>query len=210
VVQPRPRVGFGPSLPAGIAGDREYIDFSLEGKVDDLGSRLRSELPEQIWLHAVEFMPRCSPSMQLSRIAFAEYEAALDAGTHKLSASRAEDEARVGQWNRRIEEGLPPEGDTRDDPISQLRRIHWTPVSDEEARLEFTLDMRTDGARCKPREVVSRVLTGLSVDPRLVPLRRQRLLVFDESSGRARLRTPLEQARLVKHRQRALERMWAE
>jgi radical SAM-linked protein len=210
VVQPRPRVSFGPSLPAGVAGDHEYIDFSLARKIDDIHGRLTSELPEEIRLIAVEFMPRCGPLMQLSRIAFADYEAALESGIHSTSAAREADEARVRQWNRRIEEGLLPEGDAPDDPLQQLHRIHWSKLPDDSARLEFTLDLRTDSARCKPREVVSRVLEGISVDPRLIPLRRRRLVVVDDSSGRARLRTPLEQARLARYRQRTLERMCAE
>ena len=101
-------------------------------------------------------------------------------------------------------------GDAPDDPLHQLQRIHWNRLPDESARLEFTLDLRTDSARCKPREVVARVLDGISVDPRLIPLRRRRLVVVDQHSGRARLRTPLEQARLARHRQRSLERMCAE
>lgn len=210
VVQPRPRVSFGPSLPAGIAGDHEYIDLSLLGKVDDLMARLTSELPEEIRLIAVEFMPRCGPSLQLSRIALAEYEAELDPGIHRLPADRDVDMARVRQWNRRIEEGLPPVGDDPDDPLRQLHRIGWNQDPGESARLEFTLDLRTDSARCKPREVVARVLSGISIDPRLIPLRRRRLVVVDDSSGRARLRTPLEQARLARYRQRSLERMCAE
>jgi hypothetical protein len=210
VVQPRPRVSFGPSLPAGVAGDREYIDLSLLGKVDDLKDRLSSELPEEIRLIAVEFMPRCGPSLQLSRIALAEYEAELDPGIHRLPADRDADRARVRQWNRRIEEGLPPVGGDPDDPLRQLHRIGWIQDPGESARLEFSLDLRTDSARCKPREVVARALSGISVDPRLIPLRRRRLVVVDDSSGRARLRTPLEQARLARYRQRSVERMCAE
>lgn len=210
IVQPRLRVGYGPSLGAGIAGDREYIDLSLERKIDQLAERLSTELPDQLRLHAVEFMPRCSPSMQLSRVALAEYEAELEAGHHENPAAREEDIARVRQWNRRIEEGLPAEAADPEDPIHQLCAIHWKPVEDDRARLEFTLDLRREGARCKPREVVSRALAGLSSDPRLIPLRRRRLLVVDDSSGRARLRTPLEQVLLARRRQRGLERVWAE
>jgi hypothetical protein len=143
VVQPRPRVSFGPSLPAGVAGEREYIDFSLERKVDDLKARLTSELPEEIRLIAVEFMPRCGPFMQLSRIALAEYEAEFVAGIHSSAADRAADEARARQWNRRIEEGLSPAGDTPDDPLQQLLRIEWHSQPDESALLEFTLDPHT-------------------------------------------------------------------
>jgi radical SAM-linked protein len=210
VVQPRPRVGFGPSLPAGIAGDREYIDFSLERKIDDLGARLRSELPEEIRLIAVEFMPRCGPSLQLSRIAFAEYEAELLPGIHRSAADREADAARVRRWESRIGEGLPPVGDDSADPLSQLRRIHWTPLPDDAARLEFTLDLRTESTRCKPREVVERALGGVAVDPRLIPLRRRRLLVEDDGSPRARLRTPMEMVRMASRRLRSLERMRAE
>jgi hypothetical protein len=148
--------------------------------------------------------------MQLSRIAQAEYEAVLEPGSHALPASRDDDEARVRRWNHRIEEGLPPEGSDDSDPIAQLRRIHWRNDDDGAARLEFTLDLRTAGARCKPREVIARALPGLSVDPRLIPMRRRRLLVEDDDAGRARLRTPLEQARLARRRQRVLERMCAE
>jgi len=209
VVQPRPKVSYGPSLTAGISGDREYIDLALERKVDDLGLRIRSELPEQLRLRAVQFMPRCSPSMQLSRVALAEYEAEVGAGFYEQVASREQDIARVRQWSRRIEEGLPPESTASDDPIHQLCAICWNPVSDEEARLEFTLDLRSEGVRCKPREVLSRALAGLSVDPRLVPMRRRRLLVVDDSSGRAQLRTPLEQVVLARRQQRARERTWA-
>ena len=211
VVQPRPRVGFGPSLPAGVAGDREYIDLSLRQKTEDLQVRLGTELPEELRLLAVEFMPRCGPSMQLSRIVLAEYEAELVDGIHPDPAQREADEARVRRWSRRIEEGLPPVGSDSDDPLQQLHRIQWkSNPSEGSSRLEFTLDLRTDSARCKPREVVSRALAGSSIDPRLIPLRRRRLLVADDSSGRARLRTPLEQARLARHRQRSLERMCAE
>lgn len=210
VVQPRPRIGYGPSLGAGIVGEHEVLDLSLERKVGDLRERLSTELPEEIRLLAVEFMPRCSPSMQLSRIALAEYEASVGGDVHDRSASRDEDVARVRRWNRRIEEGLSPEGEDPADPIRQLRAIHWQNVSEEEARLGFTLDLRAEGTRCKPREVVARALAGLCVDPRLIPLRRLRLLVVDDSAGRARLRTPLEQVLLARGRQRALERAWAE
>jgi radical SAM-linked protein len=209
VVQPRLKVGYGPSLTAGISGDREYIDLALDRKVEDLGLRIRSELPEQLRLRTVQFMPRCSPSMQLSRVALAEYEAEVVAGFHEQIAAREQDIARVRQWSHRIEEGLPPESTAPDDPIHQLCAIRWNPVSDEEARLEFTLDLRNEGVRCKPREVLSRALAGLSVDPRLVPMRRRRLLVVDDSSGRAQLRTPLEQVVLARRQQRARERTWA-
>jgi len=80
----------------------------------------------------------------------------------------------------------------------------------DELKLEFTLDPRLEGARCKPRDVVARALPGLSVDPRLVPLRRRRLLVVDDSSARARLRTPLEQVQLARRQLRSAERTWAE
>ncbi|RKZ13275.1 hypothetical protein DRQ53_10430 [bacterium] len=210
VVQPRPRVGYGPSLGAGIAGDREYFDLSLERKIDDLGRRLCSELPDQIRLLAAEFMPRCSPQMQLSRVALAEYEAEIEAGHHGDPADREQDIARIRQWSRRIAEGLPAEAGTDDDPIHQLSAIRWNAAQQGTARLEFTLDLRREGARCKPREVVSRALTGLSVDARLIPMRRRRLLVFDDSLGRATLHTPLEQVRLARRRQRAFERSWAE
>jgi radical SAM-linked protein len=209
LVQPRPRVGYGPPLQAGVVGDREYIDLALDRKVDDLGLRIGSELPEQLRLRAVEFMPRCSPSMQLSRVALARYEADLDAGFYEQAASREQDSARVRQWSRRIEEGLSPEGNAPDDPINQVCAIRWNPVSEEIAQLEFTLDLRHEGVRCKPREVLSRALAGLSVDSRLVPLRRLRLLVADDSSGRAQLRTPLEQVLLARRQQRARERTWA-
>lgn len=210
VVQPRPRVGYGPALGAGIVGDHEVLDLSLERKVDGLADRLRTELPEEIRLRAVEFMPRCSPSMQLSRVALAEYEARVDAAVHEQAAAREEDLARVRRWSRRIEEGLSPEGDDPDDPIRQLCAIHWEVPAEGGARLGFTLDLRVEGARCRPREVVARALRGVSVDPRLIPLRRRRLLVVDDSSGRARLHTPLEQVLLARRRQRALERTWAE
>ena len=141
VVQPRPKVSYGPSLTAGISGDREYIDLALERKVDDLGRRIRSELPEQLRLRAVQFMPRCSPSMQLSRVALAEYEAEVGAGFYEQVASREQDIARVRQWSRRIEEGLPPDGADQSDPINQLCAIRWNQLSDEEAQLEFTLDV---------------------------------------------------------------------
>ena len=131
------------------------------------------------------------------------------AGFYEQVASREQDIARVRQWSHRIEEGLPPESTASDDPIHQLCAICWNPVSDEEARLEFTLDLRNEGVRCKPREVLSRALAGLSVDPRLVPMRRRRLLVVDDSSGRAQLRTPLEQVVLARRQQRARERTWA-
>jgi radical SAM-linked protein len=210
VVQPRPRVGFGPALPAGIAGDCEYIDISLERKAEDLESQLRNELPEEIQVRAVVFMPRCTSSMQLSRIAQAEYEAVLEPGCHAEPASRLEDEARVRQWKHRIEEGLPPEAGAEGDPIAQLRRIHWRNDAEGAARLEFTLDLRTSGARCKPRDVIARALPQLSVDPRLIPMRRRRLFVEDDDAGRTRLCTPLEQARRAQRRQRVLERMCAE
>jgi radical SAM-linked protein len=210
VVQPRPRIGYGPALGAGITGDHEVLDLSLERKVPDLTSRLESVLPEGIRLLAVEFMPRCSPSMQLSRIAYADYEAAIDASVHRDSADRDADRARVRHWNSRIGEGLPPAGEDPADPIRQLCAIHWEESPGNEARIGFRLDLRAEGARCKPREVLARVLTGSSVDPRLIPLRRLGLLVVDDSSGRARLRTPLEQVLLARCRQRASERAWAE
>jgi hypothetical protein len=190
-------------------GEREYIDLSLEQKVDRIADLLRTELPEELRLLAVEFMPRCSPSMQLSRIAFAEYEAELDATVYRLPADREADEARVKKWGLRIEEGLPPEGVAPDDPLSQLHRITWTRSADR-IRIGFTLDLRTESARCRPRDVLLRALVSIPVDPRLIPLRRLKLLVVDETSGRARLRTPLEQARLARQGQRTLERMRAE
>jgi uncharacterized protein (DUF2344 family) len=42
VVEPRPRISFGPSLPAGVAGEREVVDLGLSRPVTDL-------LERQVW-----------------------------------------------------------------------------------------------------------------------------------------------------------------
>ena len=202
VVQPRPKLVFGPSLSVGIEGVREYVDVALLRKCDDLGRRLKRELPPEFELRACRFVPIHGQSTSLSSVALAEYRCRLGPELFEDPEAHRETLARLRQWQSRLSAGSSC-GDGEADPLHQIREIDVESAATDEPCVRFVLDLRVEGAKCKPREVLERALAGSTVDPRCVPLMRTRLLALVDENGRVRRRTPLEAVDDAERRLRA-------
>lgn len=202
VVEPRPKLSFGPALPAGIAGECEVVDLGLSRPVSDLLDRLVPELPKEIGLRCAVPVPPHAPQLALGQVALAEYAVHVSEQQFTDEKARAESLERLRTWSRRIDAGEP----CVDDPSDILRQLHALDVSvgsDGSVALRFELDLRDSGPKCKPRDVLVRGLTGLDVDVRCLPLRRLRLLMLAEEPLRVVAMTPLERVRQAERRQRA-------
>lgn len=208
VVQPRPKVSFGPSLPVGIEGAHEYVDLGLTRKVPDLLPRLRQQLPEGLEPLSCCFVPALGQRLALSRVGIAEYETRLRPTDFTDSTSWSESHERVLRWQQKLLAGLTC-GDDATDPLQQLRSIECDVDSADISTLRFTLDLRQPGSRCKPREVLERVTHGLVSDVRCLPFRRTRLLAHVEEGGHAHWRTPLQQIHDVQRQVRARTKLCA-
>lgn len=202
VVQPRPKLSFGPSLPVGIEGVREYFDLGLTRPVPDLAERLRPHLPGSLDLRESVAVPGRGQHFALSQVALVEYEFDLDARDFGTRGAWSASVDHWMDWKRRLDADQSC-GDRPGDLLEQLRDVEIDAVSDTVLRVRFRLDLRGTGPKCKPRDVLERSLEGLRHDVRCLPLRRLRQLVLEEEGGRAHARTPLEQIRLAGHRLRA-------
>lgn len=202
LVEPKPRISFGPSLPANVAGEREVVDLGLTQPAPDLLDRLRRELPPGIELRAVVALPPHAPQLALGQIALAEYAVDIDPGHFVDAQARASTLERLQSWRRRIQAGSPCV-DEPDDVLNQLRDLQLSASPDGPLALRFTLDLRDPGPKCKPRDVLSRGLGDLRVDVRCLPLRRLRLLVLAEEPARVVVTTPFELVQRASRRQRA-------
>lgn len=202
LVEPKPKISFGPSLPAGIVGEREVVDLGLALPVPDLLDRLRSELPAGIELRAAVALPPHAPHLALGQIALAEYAVEVRADQFVDPQAQATSLERLHIWRRRIQAGRPCV-DEADDVLRQIRDLQLHLSSDGVLTVRFALDLRDSGPKCKPRDVLSRGLGELSVDVRCLPLRRLRLLVFAEEPVRVVPTTPFELVLRASRRQRA-------
>lgn len=208
VAQPRPKISFGPSLATGVEGCAEVVDLGLELLVPDLLERLRPHLPDGLRLNRMLRVPTHAPDTALSRVALTEYEATLSADLWDDARSRAKSRERIASWHRRLLEGASC-ADATDDEINQIHAIDLTGDPDGLERLQFTLDLRGPGSKLRPREVLERGLAEVKVDVRRIPLRRLRLLMIEDDTGRRRHVTPIEQALRVERRLRARAKLSA-
>lgn len=208
VAQPRPRIRFGPSLPTGIEGTAEVVDLGLEMRFPDLLERLRPHVPEELDLRRLLLVPVHASDTALSRVALVEYEATLSPELWTDPGARARSRARIVSWHRRLLEGLSVLEDA-DDDINQLRTIELSGDPDGIEHLRMVLDIRGNGTKVRPREVLERGMAEVETDVRCIPLRRLRLLVIEDDMGRERLMTPIEQAVRVERRLRARAKLSA-
>ena len=202
VVQPRPKISFGPSLPAGVAGANEAVDLGLRHKVEDLVTLLQRELPEGLDLRGQVTLPPHAQDLALSNVARAEYEARIESDAFTDPKARDESLRRLDDWRRRIEAGEP----CVDDPEDVLRQLIGLQVhdsADADLVLRFVLDLGDPGRKCKPREVLQRAFSWSDVQVRRVSLSRLGLWAVEEQPGRVEFMTPFEQARRARRRRKA-------
>lgn len=204
VVQPRPKITFGPPLPVGVEGLREYVDVSLLHKVPDIKSLLNDRLPAGLHIRHAAFIPGASSKVSLGQLARAEYDAAVRVADLESAAATVESRMkalRVGPPT------LVERADSSLDLSEQVVHATVQPTEAGELKIAFTLDLTHSGVKAKPIEVLSYLLHELTEDTRIIPIRRLRLLARRVDSSQ--LMTPLEQVELAERTLRARMKLCA-
>lgn len=96
---PKMRIAFGPALPVGTGGLREYYDVELVGYVrcGEALARLRGAAPRGLVPHAAAYVPADAPSLAASLV-IAEYEVAVETSAGADETQDAlEEVARAGE-----------------------------------------------------------------------------------------------------------------
>lgn len=208
LVQPRPRIAFGPPLPVGVEGLREYVDVSLTEKASDLASSLNARLPEGLTVLSACFVPAVGSRTSLGLMARAAYESSV-APDHWID--RAVGLPRLASRIKSLRRGEEPvePGESPDTELAdQITEIQVQEQEGGRDRLAFVLDLTGARAKCRPRDVLCRLLGDLVHDPRLLPLLRTRQLARLEPES-DRLVTPVEQVQMILRELRAKERRCA-
>jgi len=195
VAQRRPRISFGPSLPAGVEGLHEYVDLSFTKKHRQLRSAVRDRLPDGIDILDVRFRPRAAQGLGLGEIARGQYCAHIPVGSIEgldMTELRRRCES-VLKDARRARAAMAANPGLAPDTIHQLVELK---LDEEDSTastvpLQFTLRLDGEGKKLKPIELLERLLAEFPLDTRSVPLQRVRLLAAAEN-GQEWI-TPMEQ-----------------
>jgi radical SAM-linked protein len=185
LAQPKPKIGFGPPLAAGVSGLREIVDLSFRHKHPEPIAAISDRLPKGFVLRRARFVPGGIGRTALDRIVRADYAVRLPQEFLTrigLDAVRGQ----VAALSQR-----PAAGCTNaSDPISQIQSLALVASRERgDAHLSFSLDLRGNGKRIRPREVLERVLKDPGLDLNILRLRRTQLWAQMPDSGE--LVTPL-------------------
>ena len=96
---PHPKMSFGPALPVGVEGDREYLDFltRVQYECTELSLLLSRELPETFPVHEVRELAKDAPAIE-QEIDQYWYEIFLPDGMAGEVAQRMKDKLAGGSW----------------------------------------------------------------------------------------------------------------
>lgn len=190
VVQPRPKVSFGPPLPVGVEGLREYVDVGLTRKIADLPSRLLPHLPQGLQILRARFVPLLPGRSSLGHVAEAEYRLTIPPSAWRGDPLGPADLERGLAELRTAASGDDP------DPVAatlgQIVRFEASTGADGSLEVTFRLDLRPDGPKCKPLDLLATLLADRIADVRTLPILRTRLLTRGLAPGRP-LVSPMEQ-----------------
>lgn len=196
VARPRPKLQFGPPVPVGVEGRRDYVDLAFGQPQDRLHETLAAHLPDGLQLLRSCFLPATTRQrIPLSAAAVADYEARL--GT--LPPGQHES---IGERIRQVEGPHDETGGT----MNQATGLELELLGDE-AVLRFRLQHPAEGPRLKPVPLLAQLLGVGEDEARRTPMRRTALLV--PTRDPRRLLDPMQQAREERVRHRAIAKLCA-
>jgi len=172
VVSPRPKLNFGPPLPAGIEGLDEFVDLSLTHKTAGAAYALNEHLPEGLRVRWARYLPPGDKSAH-ARVEKTRYSVRLP---HSLTA---EFRAGVERFNRSRTweiQRVKTDGNLTIDLKAQVTNVEYVEGGDGPARLGFDLDIVDSIPRARPYEVVAALIDVDAIDVRTIPLCRVSLL----------------------------------
>ena len=168
VVSPRPKLSFGPPLPAGIEGLDEFVDLSLTQKTAGIVQTLREYLPEGFHVRWARYLPPGDRKAH-APIQRARFRAQL----------RSQDAPRVRETVERFSKAqcweikrIKSETTSILDLKAQVTNVEFIEREDGSAELGFDLDLADATARARPYEVVAALSGADADDVRTIPLRR--------------------------------------
>jgi radical SAM-linked protein len=169
VVSPRPKLGFGPSLPVGVEGLHEFVDLSLTSKRPGIVAALNEHLPEGFAVRRARYLP-AGVVRSLVPPQRACYQARIPAAV--LPALRQA----LARWSQVDTWELVRERGGRSQIVDLKAQVRNVRLEETEEHLVFDLDLEGEGLRARPQEVLQALLTDSGIDVRTVPLIRTRLL----------------------------------
>ena len=186
VAQPKPKISFGPPLGAGVTGLREIVDLSLTHKHPDPIAAILDRLPRGFTLRQVRFVPGGIGRNGLDRIDRAEYAVNLPAALLERVGIEP-----IAERVAELSQLIAVRSTSGSDPIQQVHGLELAGArAHGEAMLRFALELRGDGKRLRPRDLLERLLGDIEPDLNILRLRRTRL--WAQASGTGELVTPLE------------------
>ena len=157
VVSPRPKIGFGPSLPVGVEGLHEFADLSLTRKIGGIKSLLNEHLPDGLRVNESRYMPSSTAKATKARLERAVYEARI------VLESGADDGSWFDGLTRRVDalksastwdlEPATGSTDSGDDVKNQVSDMELSVHADGSLILGFALDLTGNGARLRQLSV---------------------------------------------------------
>ncbi len=146
---PKPKVGFSPALPLGVASEAEYLDFESYDRLEpaETPQRINAVLPRGVQFEALRAIPRNEPALA-QRVSAATYRAHSANGLD-LGAALDRFRARGPVTVRRESQGKTREFDLE----RELLRLEQVDAK----AVRFTLAVNTDRASVRPDEVLEEV-----------------------------------------------------
>jgi radical SAM-linked protein len=211
LVQPRPKITFGPPLPLGVEGLQEYVDVSFTRKASDLAQTLNDRFPKGLWIREAAFIPAVAGRVSLGMVTRADYVVRV-APRHCVSGSLPTPDVEARASRLRSGTAGAEVRIQRDETTIDLRTqvVSVTVREDPEGILEmtFSLDLTSAGTKARPQDVLSYLLAGAVRDLRTLPMQRLCLWVPRDASSE-QLLSPMEQVRLAHRTLRARAKMCA-
>jgi radical SAM-linked protein len=180
---PHMKVAFGPALPVGTAGEREYADVWLTRYTDagTLLGRLQQAAAEDLAPFEAHYVPERSPSLTAA-LTIALYRTELDGEELDPSVVRSALEKLLGVGELRVEHK------GKEKVFDLARSVPKEPrveVAGEGIAIEFPVRMGPHGS-LRPEVFVRAAVAESGIDPSAVRTTRLDLLVEDDEGVWAR------------------------
>ncbi|MEW5744815.1 MAG: TIGR03960 family B12-binding radical SAM protein [Nitrospirota bacterium] len=157
---PAPKVSFGPSLPTGIAGEREYLDIEVftPFDIESYMPKVRASMPEGIEIRRMAVIPVHEPSLSTFVTRYA-YTVSIDRGQYAACAGQ------VAALHERLQNGealIVQRDDKAVDIAPCIETMEMDAANEETGEASLALILRDyETVKARVGEVVEAV-TGLN------------------------------------------------